>query len=103
VNGCDEFGELQIATRRWNRNVPEVEVEIESRVFDPIWLIDFEGNGDQAAPKCGEEMDPALDERSDRIEAPPLWGVRRIKDDNAGHMAELRPGFHIQKARIEPI
>jgi hypothetical protein len=59
VDPRDQLGELLIVAGRRHRDVSQVEVEIEVRVFDPVGAVEVERHLDEAAA-VGEELGQAL-------------------------------------------
>ena len=68
--------ELAHASRLGHRDVVEVEVEVEVRVFDPHWVVHSERHFDESPSKWGREVQPRCVHVADLVERP-LHGCRR--------------------------
>ena len=95
------LGELVGRPGRRQTEMPNVVVEIEVRVVDPVGMIELHRHGHEAPPHGFEPTDHPLEPTVDEIER---IEVRRrpLVDGEPADMAHHRGGLHVEKARVEP-
>ena len=101
VDPRHQLRQLSAIARRWHGDVTDVEIEIELGVLDPVRVIEAEGNGHEFAAKRREQVDPAGDERSERLEVESIRGRGRVQDDHAGDVTVLGRRLEVEEAGVE--
>jgi hypothetical protein len=64
-------------------------------------VIEAERDGDEFAAKRREQVDPAGDELSERLEVEPVGGRGGVQDDHAGDVTVLGRRLEVEEAGVE--
>ncbi len=81
--------------------MPDVVLDVEILVVDPVRVIEFERYVDQLLPEDRRRVQPALDMGDDVLEAHPASGRgRRVVDTDARDMRQDVVRFHIKECCV---
>ena len=97
---CRLHCQLAIITRRGQRQLADMELDVEIGVLDPVRLIQPKGHLHQAAAKQRDQMQPGLDELGQPLKRQRLAARGRIEDGHAAHVPVCRRRVERQKCGI---
>jgi hypothetical protein len=97
------LGKLPIVSGRREPDVPDVEVEIEVRVLDPVRVIEPERDLDEAAAVRRQQVHPLGDQALDVVQrGRGPGGAGGIEEGEPADVSVGRPRLHVEEARVEP-
>ena len=83
-------GQLPIIAGRRQRQLTDVELDVEVRIFDPIRLIEPQRHLGEAAAKRRDQMQPGLHQLGQPLEGQRLAALRRVEDAHTADMPVSR-------------
>ena len=98
----DCLGDLAVVPRGRERGLPDVEVQVEVGVLDPVGQVQPERDAHEPPVERRQEMKPLFDEPRDLLDAEPAArGGDGVVDREPSDMAEGPSGLHCQELRVE--
>src|SRR5206468_11536272 len=96
VQACRLDAELTPVTRLRQRDVADVEFEIEVGILDPVRVVEIERHVREPLPEAPHEMEPPLEVGQNSLEGDPApWGGRLVVDQDASDVHRSVRGFEV--------
>ena len=95
------LGELLVVTRGGQRQLADVELDVEIGVLDPVRLVDPERHLDQSPPERRQQVQAGLHHFGEVLEGERFRRRGRVEDADAADVPVDRRGLHGQEGRVE--
>ena len=95
----DLLGELHVVARRGDGDLPEVELEVEVGIVDPVGVVEVERVGHQLAAVDVEQVDALLEHLAD-LGIDVARPLPRLEDDDRRDVSELGRRLHAQEGGV---
>ena len=103
VDAADGVGQQLGRARRGDGVGPDVEVDVELRVLDPVREVEPERDFDEAAAERRQLLDALEDHPLRRVDpGPTRWRVLDVEDGHRRHVAEAGRRLHVEEPDVDP-